>query len=315
MTECIPTDLVARSPLMDRIRADVRRLGRHGIPVLILGETGSGKERVARTMHAAGPRRSRRFVAVNCGAIDPGTAMSTLFGHERGAFTGASVKRRGAFREAHRGTLFLDEIGELTLDLQAALLRALETREVVPIGGDQPEPVDFRLLAATHRDLALEVADGRFREDLFYRVAVSIVRVPPLRSRRDDILPLTQEFLREAAPDRDLRISPSALRALEAHRWPGNVRELRNALLRAIVHTDGDLIRRESLALGGLLGEADDDEDALPVVPPARPPVERQIGELIEALERARGNRTLAAMDLGIARSTLYARLKRLGLV
>jgi len=299
---------------MERVRADILRLGGHEIPVLIQGETGTGKERVARTMHAASSRRSNAFVAVNCGAIDPGTAMSTLFGHERGAFTGASIRRRGAFRESHRGTLFLDEIGELTPELQAALLRALESREVVPIGGDRPERVDFRLLSATHRNLSEDVLKGRFREDLYYRIAVAMVRVPALRSRRDDIHPLALEFLREAAPDRSLRLSASAVRTLEGHRWPGNVRELRNAILRAVVQTDGDVIHRDALALRGAFQP--DGEAGFPVslIPPARPPAATQRGDLITALERHKGNRTLAAMDLGIARSTLYARLKRLGL-
>jgi DNA-binding NtrC family response regulator len=307
--------LVTESPGMARVAREISELGSHEISVLILGETGSGKERVARTLHEESPRRRRRFVAVNCGAIDPGTAMSTLFGHERGAFTGASTRRRGAFREADGGTLFLDEIGELTPDLQAALLRALETREVVPIGGDRPEAVDFRLLTATHRDLAKDVAAGRFREDLLYRVAVSVIRVPSLRRRPEDIQSLAETFLREACPRREIRFTPDALRALEGQRWPGNVRELRNAILRAVVRVKGDVIDREALALPGQVGMFGD-ESAPParLVPPARVPPRRQRGELIGALERNSGNRTLAAMDLGIARSTLYARLKRLGL-
>jgi DNA-binding NtrC family response regulator len=307
--------LVGTSPPMLELFDAVRRVGEWELPTLILGETGTGKELIAQALHRSSSRRRRRLVAVNCGAIDSGTALSTLFGHERGAFTGASGRRRGAFREADGGTLFLDEIGELSLDMQVALLRALETGQVTPVGGDLPETVDFRLIAATHRDLSAEMLNGKFREDLYYRLAVTVVRVPALRSRRDDIHDLCRHFIAQAAPGRGLRMSPGALRALESHTWPGNVRELRNAVLRAVVATDGDTILREHLALPGQLPLFWDPPrtEALPLTP-ARPRAEVQRGELLTALQKTSGNRTLAAMDLGISRSTLYARLKRLGL-
>lgn len=309
-----PTDsLVTLSPAMQDLADEIRRFGAHDIAVLIHGETGTGKERVARALHAASSRRRRRFVALNCGGLPRGTALSALFGHERGAFTGAAQARKGAFRQADGGTLFLDEVGELDAELQAALLRVLETKEVVPVGGDRPEPVNFRLIAATHRHLPSEVAAKRFREDLFYRVAVAIVRVPPLRLRRDDIARLAGVFLDEADPTRTRRLSRAALAALEGHAWPGNVRELRNAIQRAAVRSDGPLIPRAALDLHGLdSGPPRIGSYSLP--PPAREPVDRQRGSLVGALKRHRGNRTLAARDLGISRSTLYARMKRLGL-
>jgi DNA-binding NtrC family response regulator len=306
--------LVGDSPAMLRLTDQVRRLGSFDLPVLVLGETGSGKELVARALHATSLRRSRAFVAVNCGAVDAGTAMSMLFGHERGAFTGATGRRRGAFREAAGGTLFLDEVGELGPELQAALLRTLEAREVTPVGGDRPEPVDFRLVAATHQGLEARVLDGTFREDLFYRLAVTLVRVPALRARRDDIPALARHFLAASAPH--LGISPAALRRLEGHDWPGNVRELRNVVLRATVAVDGDTVRPEHLSiLGGHPGRLDSSPPSRArIVPPARPASSVLRDQLIDALETTRGNRTVAAASLGIARSTLYARLKRLGL-
>jgi len=299
--------LVGRDPSMVELFAQIERLARFDLPVLILGETGSGKERVADALHRASPRASAPFVAQNCGALDNGTVGSELFGHVKGAFTGAARDRAGLFERGHRGTVFLDEIAELSADHQARLLRVLETRRVRPIGGDRELPTDFRLLAATHRDLSLLVADGRFREDLRYRLEVALVRVPSLRDRRSDIDRLFRHFLAEAGPVPP--ITATAWTALRAHSWPGNVRELRNVALRALVLADGGPIDSPHL---GLRPQIPLPLGLAPLLPPPRAVASR--GELVAAIGRNGGNRTRAALELGISRSTLYARLKKLGL-
>jgi DNA-binding NtrC family response regulator len=219
-----------------------QRVAAYSVPVLILGETGTGKELFAQAIHESSPRAGKPFVAVNCGAISKELANAELFGHEKGAFTGADKARPGHFKEAHGGTLFLDEVGDLPLDSQVRLLRALQSKEITPVGSSKVQKVDVRVIAATHRDLAADVAAGRFREDLFHRLAVGILRLPPLREREDDILLLADQFMAEINRDapshpevQHKELSESARKILTSHAWPGNVRELYHALLRASI--------------------------------------------------------------------------------
>jgi len=305
--------LLGVSPAMRTLFQAVRRIARHDVPVLIRGETGTGKELVARAIHAESRRAGRSFVAVNCGAIPAGTASSHLFGHVRGAFTGARAAAIGAFREADGGTLFLDELGELPPPLQAAILRAIELREVVPVGSAQPEKVDFRLLAATHCDLETMVAEGRFRADLLYRLEVANLRVPPLRERPEDIELLARHFVRSLAFGPATSLDPATLALLHEHSWPGNVRELRNAALRAVLTANGGLVLPRHVEFSSALPRPTNTLDvAPPIEPPRRGASLRE--ELVRALERHDGNRKAAAEDLGIARSTLYERMRRFGL-
>ncbi len=301
--------LIGRSAPMLALFEDIRRLARHDVPVLIRGETGTGKELVARALHARSRRSRGAFVAVNCGGIHESTATSRFFGHSRGAFTGAVTSNTGAFREAAGGTLFLDELGELPLGLQAALLRAIETHEVVPLGSSRPIPVDFRLLAATHRDLDAMVRSGQFRSDLLFRLNVATLRVPPLRERGQDIELLAQHFLQTLAVGTPSPLDRFAIRSLRAHPWPGNVRELRNATLRALLNADGGRVLTDHFALSSptTLGTTAD----LKIHYGARESDRRQ---LVRALHDCGGNRKQAAQTLGIARSTLYERIRRWGI-
>ena len=290
------------------IRAVQKRIGlaaAGAATVLILGETGVGKELVARAIHSFGPRANGPFVAVNCAAIPGELLESELFGHERGAFTGAATARRGRFREAEGGTLLLDEVGDLPVATQAKLLRVLQEREVTPLGG-APVKIDVRLLAATHRDLEAMVTAGGFRADLYYRLAVLPIAVPPLRERGADILILARHILAGLRP---AALTPMAERALMAYPWPGNVRELRNVLERAASLTPGGVIDAGDLALAA--------------APPPPLPAPASLSEAVAAteialiraaLDRAGGNRSEAARALGISRQALYDRLKRYGL-
>ena len=223
-----------------------RRIAAYDVPVLILGETGTGKELFAEAIHAASSRADRPFIAVNCGAISPEMANSELFGHKKGAFTGATNDRKGCFLEASGGTLFLDEVGDLPLDTQVRLLRALQSQEITPMGQSKPVPINTRILAATHRNLAADVAAGRFREDLFHRLAVGILQLPPLRSRAGDVMLLAQHFLGNINADaagkpeaQQKHLSKEAARAIQSYAWPGNVRELYHTLLRAVIWSQG----------------------------------------------------------------------------
>jgi DNA-binding NtrC family response regulator len=307
--------LVGASAAMDRLREDIDRLGPLEEPVLLLGETGSGKERVAQALHEASARRRGPFVAVNCGALLGDTARSEIFGHARNAFTGADRARPGAFVEADGGTVFLDEIGELSGDLQAALLRTLDQGEVVPVGSVKPLRPDVRVLAATHRDL--HGMDG-FRQDLLYRLDVAQISLPPLRERLGDVPLLAEHFLGASTARTPPALGPGALAVLMAHSWPGNVRELRSTLLRAGVAAGGGLIEPAHISLRAprLPQPATADWPVAAEPGPEwmhRPERERQ--QLIAALDLARGNRSRAARILGIARSTLYERLRRHGLL
>jgi len=229
--------LRGRTPVMRRLMAQIERAAASDTAVLLVGESGTGKELMARALHDQGPRRDGPFVTVDCGSLSPSLVASELFGHEKGAFTGADARHAGAFERADGGTLFLDEIGELPTALQATLLGALERRRFRRVGGREEIGVDVRVVSATHRDLRAEVNDGTFRLDLYYRLAVVVLRVPPLRERREDVPLLVEHFLREAGVDGDIEVvvPPDAMVALTGHSWPGNVRELRNVVEATLV--------------------------------------------------------------------------------
>jgi transcriptional regulator with GAF, ATPase, and Fis domain len=238
------------SAVMRRVLADVGRLAGSHATVVITGESGVGKELIARALHQLSPRSARPYVAFNCAAVPHELFEGQLFGYRKGAFTGAIADHAGVVRAADSGTLFLDEIGELPLDVQPKLLRWLDNAEVFPLGAERPATVDVRLIAATNRDLAAEVKKGRFREDLYYRLMVVPLTVPPLRARKEDVLPLARFFARGHADGRAPAFAPDALAALAAHAWPGNVRELRNVIARAFAFSPRpDVITRAQLGL------------------------------------------------------------------
>lgn len=243
--------IVTRNPRMQQLIQQSQILAARLVPVLIYGETGTGKELFARAIHNASPRAKGPFIAVNCGAIPPELVDSTLFGHLKGAFTGAIQNRTGVFEQANGGTLFLDEFGELKPDVQVRLLRVLQEGVITPVGGDQEKKVDIRLISATHRNLMHEVGLGRFREDLFYRIAIGVLHLPPLREREGDILLLAQTLLQEMAKQddslMDKRLSPEALKRIQNHPWRGNVRELQATLVRAALWSRGTIITAEEL--------------------------------------------------------------------
>jgi two-component system response regulator PilR (NtrC family) len=286
--------------------------------ILITGETGTGKEVVARAIHHNSPRRGHRFVALNCSAIPETLLEAELFGHVRGAFTGAVGTRQGRFEQAHKGTLFLDEVGTMSAALQMKLLRALQEREFERVGDNQTIKVDVRVIAATNSELARMVGDGTFREDLYYRLNVINVQLPPLRERREDIPVLVKHFLERFAPDVEMHVSQGAMRALMAYPWPGNVRQLENAVERAVALCAG----RTEVAVSDLPPElysppaaaarpfVDFPDDGLDL-PAYLAAIERDL--IARSLERTRGNRNKAAELLRIKRTTLVEKLKRLG--
>jgi len=296
-------------PALDPVRSLVRAVAPRDTTVLIRGESGTGKELVARAIHALSRRSGRPFVAVNSAAIPTELVEAELFGHERGAFTGATAERAGVFEAAAGGTVFLDEVGDLPAAAQAKLLRVLQERTVTRLGAVRTLEVDFRLIAATHRDLEALVRQARFREDLYYRLAVLPLALPPLRERPEDLEPLVAHFLRDLEPARPVSLSPAAWERLRAHRWPGNVRELRNAIERALVLSGGGAIEPQHLQL-----------EAPAVAAPNGPgeagttlrDLERRA--ILEALEATGGNRRAAAARLGISLRTLQYRLKEYGL-
>jgi DNA-binding NtrC family response regulator len=306
--------LVGDSEAMRHVFKQIGRAATSDATVLILGETGTGKELVARALHRNGLRAARPFVAVNCAAIPAELIESELFGHVKGAFSGATAARLGRFQEAHGGTLFLDEIGDMALPTQAKILRVLQERELTPVGGQQAVKVDVRVIAATHRDLPQEISEGRFREDLWYRLQVLPIKVPPLRERPGDILAIAEHFLRQQGGDAPKRISPAAARRLLQHAWPGNVRELRNTMERAAVMSHGACIEAEHIELAdrtavGSASEVAIDWDGELAVAVAQ--VERVM--LQRALAAANGNRAEAARRLGISRQQLYRKLEEQG--
>ncbi|QOF70298.1 sigma-54-dependent Fis family transcriptional regulator [Aminobacter sp. SR38] len=346
-------DMVTRSPAMDRVIRLGQKAAASNIPILIEGESGVGKELVARAIQGSGDRRSKPFVTVNCGAIPDNLVESILFGHEKGSFTGATEKHPGKFVEANHGTLFLDEIGDLPLDVQVKLLRAVQEGEVDPVGGRATVKVDIRLISATHRNLLQQVKDSKFREDLFYRLNVYPIFVPPLRDRRDDIPLLVSHFISRVAPasphGRIPMISEGALALLQAYDWPGNIRQLENAVFRACVLSEGDILTEDEFPqiraqvegvvdLGGKAVPAaakivvDRPTSAAALQPPAperlRPGMLRALDErgnvraladvelemIRLAIDHYNGQMSEVARRLGIGRSTLYRKLKEYGI-
>jgi PAS domain S-box-containing protein len=312
-------DIVTKSPGMQGVRELVRLVARSSSTALIEGEPGTGKELVARAIHNLGARRHKPFVAVNCGALPDTLAESELFGYRRGAFTDARQDKPGRFALAEGGTLFLDEIAEVSPAMQVKLLRVLQEKEYTPLGAVRPEKADVRILAATNKDLAAEVGHGRFRQDLFFRLNVIRISLPPLRARTEDIPLLADHFIRKFNATQGRRItgiSERALAALMRHDYPGNVRELENAIEHAFVICGGSVIEREDLpphVLGRRVGpvagppEADEEDGLGPL----------QSAEAVairEALARHQGSRTRAASDLGISRNTLWRKMRRYGL-
>jgi PAS domain S-box-containing protein len=298
-------DLLGKSEMMQRVYQQIRDVARVDATVLIEGETGTGKELVARAIHLSSQRNDKPFIAVNCAGLTDSLLSSQLFGHKRGAFTGAIEDHQGLFEAANRGTLFLDEIGDIPLNVQTQLLRVLQEREIVRVGETRPRKIDVRVLAATHRNLSEEIAKGRFRSDLLYRIRVARIAIPPLRDRRADIPLLTASFLAQssAASGKTLQgVSPEASRLLGDYRWPGNVRELKSAIDFAVIQCRGPVLQVEDLPPEVRGASAHE-----PPVP--GDPLSDDRAKFLDALTRARGNRALAARLLGVSRATLYRRL------
>jgi formate hydrogenlyase transcriptional activator len=303
--------LTGESASMKAVRLAIQQVARTDSTVLILGETGTGKELVARAIHQLSARRDRLLVAVNCGALAPGVIVSELFGHEQGAFTGAARRRTGRFELAHQGTIFLDEVGELTPEAQVMLLRVLQERVIERVGGSEPVAVDVRVIAATHQDLALARDEGRFRNDLYFRLNVFPISVPPLRDRREDIPDLVNHFLHHFSRRMNRaveRIRPDSLKQLTAYHWPGNVRELENLIERALIVTTGDTLEIDPHWLQPL--RAADRDGALPTT---LAEVDRRT--ILMALERCQGRiygADGAAAALGLKPTTLYGKMRKL---
>jgi transcriptional regulator with PAS, ATPase and Fis domain len=313
--------MLTRDPGMKRMFQIVRKVAPRDVRVLVRGETGAGKELVAHAIHALSPRAKGPFRVLNCAALPSSLLESELFGHVRGAFTGAVRDYPGHFRLAHGGTLFLDEIGEMPPELQSKLLRVVETGTVIPVGGVDAVDVDVRIVAATHRSLRAETVAGRFRADLMYRLRVVPIFLPPLRARAGDVMLLAERFvaeLNQQGERRVERIAPDARARLEAYPWPGNVRELRNAIEYAFVIGEGPVLASSDLPPEILEPRAPPAETAVAVnIPPPlpAPPSPSPEAERIQrALERAGGNRDRAARILGISRATLWRRIRALGL-
>ena len=301
---------------MQRLREDIRKAGASQARILVIGENGTGKELVARAIHASSPRAAKPFVRLNCDAIPRDLIESELFGHEKGAFTGATTQKRGKFELARGGTLFLDEVGDMSLDTQAKLLRVLEENEMERVGGTQTIPLDARVVAATNKTLTQEIATGNFREDLYFRLAVITIRVPPLRERGADIVRLAEGFLQQYCDDNGRRAKTltGAARALLAqYEWPGNARELRNMMERIVIMHDDDAVDDEHLRpllLAASDGEAPVGGGSL------RENLDTFERRTIEkALSAANGNIAQAARSLGLDRANLHRKLRRFGLV
>jgi DNA-binding NtrC family response regulator len=310
--------IIGNDPSMRQLVEMIQRVAPSNFTVTVLGESGTGKELVARAIHECSPRAHQPFIPINCAAISPELIESELFGHEKGAFTGAETKRRGAFEEAHGGTLFLDEIGELPLEMQAKLLRVLENGEVKPVGATRPIRVDVRVVAATNRDLPSYTDEGKFREDLYFRLCGLPITLPPLRHRTGDVRALAEHFLRACAPrGQTVRFTAAALNKLQQHTWPGNVRELRNVVNRALLLRKGPKIDADDLSF----------EQATLRVPEGMAHLELPVGVTLEqmmqrlerqvvenTLRRFKHNKDRTARALGLGRSSLYRRLKEWGI-
>ncbi len=300
--------IIGSGPQMQSVFASIRKMSGSDASVLIGGESGTGKELVARAIHRLSSRKNGPFIAINCGAIPENLLESELFGHEKGAFTGAHVQRQGRIELAQRGTLFLDEIGELSPALQVKLLRFLQEREFERVGGRTLIKVDAKVIAATNIDLTKAMLDGRFREDLYYRLAVVVVSMPPLRQREGDVIQLANAFLQRQsdAQQKKLVFTPRAIKAIESHSWPGNVRELENRIQRAAIMAETGRVTPEDLGLATSYAEYEGQS-----LGQAREALERQMIEA--ALNKNRGNVTRAAAELSISRPTLYELMDKLG--
>jgi len=311
--------LVGRSPGMVALYKSIGLVALNRAPVLIRGESGTGKELVARAIHANSEAAAEPFIGVNCTALAEGLLESELFGHVRGAFTGAASDRKGRFELAGAGTIFLDEIGDTTPAFQAKLLRVLQEREFHPVGGERPRRTEARVLAATHRNLEAAVEAGEFREDLYFRLRILELRIPPLRERLDDLPRLAGHFLARAAAtlDKDVRgVAPEALAALRAHSWPGNVRELENVVTRAAVAASGPVIRVEHLGLGEGLGATADGRAAAGTPGTGDPSLEAAEAAHVQRILRGTGgNKREAARVLQISRARLDRMVEKYGLV
>ena len=304
------SEVLTRDPGMLKICATIEKVATTNATVLLLGESGTGKELLARGVHALSARKDGRFVAINCAAIPENLLESELFGYEKGAFTGAVKQTLGKIELAHRGTLFLDEIGDLPAALQAKLLRFLQGRTIERVGGRQELPVDVRVVCATHQDLATMIREGRFREDLYYRLAEIIVEIPPLRRRNGDAALLAHAFVRQCATEQKRPtpgLLPEAIAAIEHHPWPGNVRELQNCVKRAVIMADGNVLRASDFGLAPA-----EPTNGLRSLKEVRDEAEK--GAVIRVLAHVNGNMSRAAELLGVSRPTLYDLLNRFGL-
>lgn len=326
----VDRDLIGNSPAITELRRQIVKLARSQAPVHIRGESGSGKEVVARLIHNNGPRAAGNFVAVNCGAIPHDLMESELFGHMKGSFTGATQDKPGLFQAAAGGTLFLDEVADLPLAMQVKLLRAIQEKSVRPVGASEEQPTDVRLLSATHKDLAAEIAAGRFRDDLYYRINVIDVKVPSLRERREDLPALAENILRRISSEEGnarARLDNSALEALADYDFPGNVRELENVLERAFALSDGEVISNDDLQFSSVAPRSPSTRtrksdsagtehwhlsDAYGDLEGFLEDIERKV--ISAALEESRWNRTATAKQLGVSFRSLRYRLKKLGL-
>ncbi len=310
--------LLGEAPVIRELRATIAKLARSQAPVYIAGESGSGKELVARMIHEQGPRAGGPFVPVNCGAIPEHLMESEFFGYRKGSFTGAVSDKEGLFQAAHGGTLFLDEVADLPMHMQVKLLRAIQERAVRPVGGQKEVPIDVRILSATHKDLARLVAQGEFRQDLFYRINVIELRVPSLREHPEDIPLLAERILTRLARSQGregIRLADDALETLKGYAFPGNVRELENILERAMTLCEGEVIHAKDLQLPRLEAAMSPTREAPPGPVPLEPYLDNMEKEVIlQALERTRYNKTAAAKLLGLTFRQLRYRLKKLGL-
>lgn len=304
--------LLGSAPRMQSVFDSIRKVATTDAPVLILGESGTGKEMTARAIHQRSARKDKPFVAINCSAIPETLIESELFGHEKGAFTGAHMQRKGRIEHAEGGTLFLDEIGEIPLPIQVKLLRFLQEQRIERVGGRQEIEVDTRVIAATNADLKKSMAGGTFREDLFYRLAVVQITLPPLRDREDDVLLLARSFLQRFSIETQksgLTFTPDAQRALRQHPWPGNVRELQNRIKRAVIMSETNRLTAEDLELDS---GAPRTGNAATSLREAREQLEREM--IRQTLRRHGGKITSAAAELGISRPTMYEMMEKLGI-
>ena len=311
-------NIIGRSPAMVKLLETVAQVAPSEATVLITGESGTGKEMIAGAIHFNSPRKDGPFVKINCAAITETLLESELFGHEKGAFTGAHRKKEGRFRQAHGGSFFLDEISEMSLAMQVKLLRVLQEREITRVGGEEVIKVDVRVIAATNKDLLGEIDTGRFREDLFYRLNVVTLNMPPLRERKQDIPLLAQRFLTMFCEKNRKEIrgfTPQAMDRMLRYDWPGNVRELMNAVERGVVLSGSEYLDEEELPL--LLRDASQEEETLSkeAIPADLPLEEVEKASILKTLEQTGGNKSEAARRLGITRRTLHKKLKKYGVM